>query len=1065
MRRTPDTNFSLLPPANSVALGIKRHDHIDSSGERGYVSPAYFSPSSEEGPSRDYDDVCSEDVEKSKIANLFASCTSGGYDESIIDGRDNNGSDFRRGDSVDDLDIDDILSSPSLRGSPVPASAFALSSSTGEGDASLPLPTESTESTSSGSPLAAGSLHSDSERGLEEVTRVELPGPGSVLASPMSRSSPLPPSETKRTLNLANWERKVSASGSGSGLASNLSSNPSDSSPIRQRTASASMLRAIAATEGQPGASWAAMTELRESPSSPLSDSDNGDWVKAGAQETSPASMSVLASASAVAAAAATMASSVSATPLPVQTVPLPSSSTGPSPPGDMRALLSLLSDPSNRSCADCRSPLLDSSKIYASFYIHDPGMARRKKRLALTTGAAGDGDRGKAGDMMGFGKGDGREEVGHRRASLDVNNGPRVLGARVDFKARHEAFTPVGMSPRSPSPNDLALIATSLAGGHGVFLCPSCARAHRSLGRTAAIVKSVRSSAWTHNEVDVMLRSGGNARARTVYERYVPERWRGHMVPSSGSRREEREVWVRAKYECMAFVFPNSPLSQVGPGPFSSAPASALGRMNDISPHSEVSATAGECGISDASPRLVDYFCVTGSNGQLARDPSRKGGVPDISTAKKPEELIFNTAVLDCYPPPGKERDSTAPLPEHVSKFVFPEGCRPRSRHLSPMFFMFTLTVESGARMYGAAMHIYDDAVEMEKLRTDIIGSGYDGSLPGWLHPNKAESEGNAVNGMPLSGVPDKSKPQLSGVVYMPKCLVLLSLYPFFDLFRTYLRTLYRISLSEGPLPMERYISNFIREVPLPPQGRIEVRYHLTDNTTVSISRPPMNRLPLAGFSYRPLFASLSAGNMMVVIGCLLRETRVALCSRQYSLLTPVAEGLLSLLFPLVWQGMYVPVMPYSMLDVLDAPVPFLVGLHGRYLSCTPPAMRPIGVVFVDLDEDVIHLGFDDSQVGAGFGGGNGQELYGRPCPPLPDRVASKLKSKLEEYGGSKEYLLPACGVKGRVTYGAGEHMPNSDREGYAHQPFIDVAGRDETRRAAVLNMMDKVRDILALV
>lgn len=32
----------------------------------------------------------------------------------------------------------------------------------------------------------------------------------------------------------------------------------------------------------------------------------------------------------------------------------------------------------------------------------------------------------------------------------------------------------------------------------------------------------------------------------------------------------------------------------------------------------------------------------------------------------------------------------------------------------------------------------------------------------------------------------------------------------------------IYRIGLSEAPLPIERYISNFVCEVPLPPQGQV---------------------------------------------------------------------------------------------------------------------------------------------------------------------------------------------------------------------------------------------------
>lgn len=45
----------------------------------------------------------------------------------------------------------------------------------------------------------------------------------------------------------------------------------------------------------------------------------------------------------------------------------------------------------------------------------------------------------------------------------------------------------------------------------------------------------------------------------------------------------------------------------------------------------------------------------------------------------------------------------------------------------------------------------------------------------------------------------------------------------------------------------------------------------------------------------------------------------QVALCSSHYALLAPVAEGLVSLLFPFVWQGAYIPVMPFTMKDVLE--------------------------------------------------------------------------------------------------------------------------------------------------
>ena len=41
------------------------------------------------------------------------------------------------------------------------------------------------------------------------------------------------------------------------------------------------------------------------------------------------------------------------------------------------------------------------------------------------------------------------------------------------------------------------------------------------------------------------------------------------------------------------------------------------------------------------------------------------------------------------------------------------------------------------------------------------------------------------------------------------------------------------------------------------------------------------------------------------------------------------VSEGLTALLFPFQWQHVYVPILPTSVSHFLDAPVPFIMGLH----------------------------------------------------------------------------------------------------------------------------------------
>jgi len=82
---------------------------------------------------------------------------------------------------------------------------------------------------------------------------------------------------------------------------------------------------------------------------------------------------------------------------------------------------------------------------------------------------------------------------------------------------------------------------------------------------------------------------------------------------------------------------------------------------------------------------------------------------------------------------------------------------------------------------------------------------------------------------------------------VFAPKVLCLLSHWPFYDGMKNFLQQLYRISVSPGVLPIERYIANFMNDVPVPRPGYAPVKY--------SIGSPPR---PLA--SVITLFLNLLA-------------------------------------------------------------------------------------------------------------------------------------------------------------------------------------------------------------
>jgi hypothetical protein len=449
----------------------------------------------------------------------------------------------------------------------------------------------------------------------------------------------------------------------------------------------------------------------------------------------------------------------------------------------------------------------------------------------------------------------------------------------------------------------DPTVIANQTFGGHGVFICKNCADAHQQLDTSITVVLPVMDvSVWSLEQVCAMVDSGTNAQNWRVYEAYVPDMWKDKR-PISSSKLSERILFCKAKYEAVAFALPPpGPLAErawplvLQHNKIGRAFASTdLGNIHALSTGSQgmlfqqhLLNVGGQQhqqrsnGTKGGLPnRLVDYFCVVSSSMQLLPNDLNK----DLSQLSSPTEFAFWPYVSDCYPKKGTHGKSDMEFPEHLPSFVLPSGCKPSLSHNPPTFFSFVLTLADGERLYGGALQVYDENMDIDELKDTIRESGYNGVLPDCLTT-------------PQDG---------SDVVFFPKCLLVLSHHGFFDLFRNVLLELYQISLMASPLPIERYIGNFVSEVPLPPQGRVRVEFAFTTDKKFVIERPPINHLPMTNFSYRPLFASLSVSNILVVLGCLLEERKVVLLSSHYSMLCPVAEALLSALFPFQWVGLYI--------------------------------------------------------------------------------------------------------------------------------------------------------------
>lgn len=110
----------------------------------------------------------------------------------------------------------------------------------------------------------------------------------------------------------------------------------------------------------------------------------------------------------------------------------------------------------------------------------------------------------------------------------------------------------------------------------------------------------------------------------------------------------------------------------------------------------------------------------------------------------------------------------------------------------------------------------------------------------------------------------------------------------------------------------------------------------------------------PFGEVSLHTLVESLSAGNVIAVIGALLTESRLIFISSSLDRLSYSIQGALSLIYPFTWQHILVPVLPPSLVTYCSAPMPFVIGIH----SSSVDSLRNLPmeqVIFIDLDDDSV--------------------------------------------------------------------------------------------------------------
>ena len=85
---------------------------------------------------------------------------------------------------------------------------------------------------------------------------------------------------------------------------------------------------------------------------------------------------------------------------------------------------------------------------------------------------------------------------------------------------------------------------------------------------------------------------------------------------------------------------------------------------------------------------------------------------------------------------------------------------------------------------------------------------------------------------------------------------------------------------------------------------------------------------LPQFDYNILEFFDMLGVENVVKLLVIVLLEHQVLVYSSEFDKLMLVCESITNLMYPFKWPHVYVPILPPSLENFLDAPVPYIMGL-----------------------------------------------------------------------------------------------------------------------------------------
>lgn len=206
-------------------------------------------------------------------------------------------------------------------------------------------------------------------------------------------------------------------------------------------------------------------------------------------------------------------------------------------------------------------------------------------------------------------------------------------------------------------------------------------------------------------------------------------------------------------------------------------------------------------------------------------------------------------------------------------------------------------------------------------------------------------------------SGTVNRTGPTDSKRLWVPLALCVISSLPIIGVMESMLLRLCEGFSDNGVFPssvvledLANMVVNFQRPIP----GVVNCSVPFLNGDRYLIGLPPKQGLPPLphGNVVSSVCRLLGPEGFNFLLAALLTESKILLHSDDVSNLCMVAEVMTALIFPFQWSLPFVPVLPLGMMEFIEAPLSYLLGVPSCNMKFVDPSVL-LDVLVIDLDQE----------------------------------------------------------------------------------------------------------------